>query len=305
MVSYRTIKISVVALSFVAPVAVAEEVAQAVHVEAEIAGSCYSADVGFRSFWMLSGPLLARVDLSDNSIRRVPVTGLQSWHSSVTMGEGAVWLLDGRTTIYKIDPQNEQVVQELPIELGDSAGLGVGEGAVWVIPDGKKLVRYAATNLTEEATVPLPSYSSHVLVAFGSVWVSGTGNDDLYRIDPSTNQIVRTIELRARPGALAADEGSLWVFNQGDGTLQRIHGKSGEELASIETDAIGKATITIGGGFVWVGTQSGMIIQVDPRTNAVRGKLDVKGRTAIFAIRYAGNSLWICGDTALRIAPPK
>ena len=182
-------------------------------------------------------------------------------------------------------------------------GLGVGEGAVWVIPDGKKLTRYSATSVTEEATVPLPSRSSRVLVAFGSVWVSGTGNDELYRVDPTINQITATIELRAQPKALAAGEGSVWVFNEGDGTVQRIDGKSGEQLATIETDTVGKANITVGGGFVWVGAMIGAIVQIDPRTNSVRGKF--KTMIGGFAFRYGGNSLWICGEAAYRLTPPK
>jgi virginiamycin B lyase len=294
---------AVVALVSINPVAVAEENAQAVHIEADIAGSCYSADVGFGSFWMMSGSFVDRVDLNDNSITRVPVRGLESHHSSAAIGEGAVWLLDGRTAIYKIDPQKEQVVKEVRAELDEAAGLGVGEGAVWVIPDGKKLTRYSATSGNEEATIPLPSRSSRVLVAFGSVWVSGIGNDELYRIDPATNQIAATIELRDRPRALAAGEGSVWAFNEGDGTVQRIDGRSGKRVATIDTDTVGKANITVGGGFVGVGATIGTMVQIDPRTNSVRGKFKIM--TGGFAFRYGGNSLWICGEAAYRLTPPK
>ena len=253
---------------------------------------------------MVSGPILGRVDLNDNSIRHVPVSGLQSFHSSVAVGEDAVWLLDDGTTMYKIDPQKEQVLKEVPVEQERlSTSLGVGEGAVWVIPDSKKLTRYSATSGIEEATVPLPSHSSSVLAAFGSAWVSGTGNDELYRIDPTNNQIAATIELRARPTALVAGEGSVWVSNEGDGTVQRIDGKNGKQLA---TDTVGRATMTVGGGFVWANNKAGVIIQIDPRTNSVRGKFKHKATVdANFAIGYGGNSLWICGEAAYRIATPK
>ena len=54
----------------------------------------------------------------------------------------------------------------------------------------------------------------------------------------------------------------------------------------------------------WVGTTSGAIIQIDPRTNSVQGKFkaEVGG---YFAIGYGGNSLWMCGEAAYRIAPPR
>jgi hypothetical protein len=144
-----------VTLVITIPIAIAEETAEAVRVQADIAGSCYSADVGFGSFWMASGPTLDRVDLNDNSIRHVPVRGLQSWHSSTVVGEEAVWLLDDLTTMYKINPQKEQVVKEVPIEQERLfTSLGVGEGAAWVIPGGQKLTRYSATSVAEEATIP-------------------------------------------------------------------------------------------------------------------------------------------------------
>ena len=130
------------------------------------------------------------------------------------------------------------------------------------------------------------------------------GNDELYRIDPTSNQIIATIPLRARPRALAAGDGSVWVFNEGDGILQRIDGKSGKQLAAIETDALGKALITVGGGFVWVATQSGGITQIDPRTDAVRGKFKINAGNYV-AFNYADSSLWICGSEVYRITSPK
>jgi DNA-binding beta-propeller fold protein YncE len=109
----------------------------------------------------------------------------------------------------------------------------------------------------------------------------------------------RTGQLRARPTALAAGEGAIWVFNEGDGTVQRIDGKSGQQLATL-----GRAGITVGGGFVWVGTTSGAIIQIDPRTNSVLGKFKTEAGGYI-AIGYGGSSLWMCGEATYRIAPPR
>src|SRR4029077_16227977 len=118
---------------------------------------------------------------------------------------------------------------------GGQYAIAVGEGAVWAIASNNELRRYSAENGTQEAAISLPSRSSGVVVAYGSVWITGTANDDLYRIDPTTNQIASTIELRSNPRALAVGEGSVWIYNEGDGTLQRIDGKSGDLVATIET----------------------------------------------------------------------
>jgi virginiamycin B lyase len=307
----QTIKVAIVAVMMLASLlssTAAEEANPTVHIEADIAKSCYSARIGFGSFWMLSGDELDRIDVHDNSVRRVPVRGLQSSHSSVAIGEGAVWLGDARATVYKIDPETEQVVREIPVDLDQSStafwNLAVGEGAAWVVVGNEKLGRYSATSGAREATISLPSNSHRVLVAFGFVWVSGTGNDELYRIDPATNQITTTVELRARPRALAAGEGAIWVFNEGDGTVQRINGKGNELLATIETGTVGLADITVGGGFVWVLTALGDIIQIDPRSDSVQGKFKAKAG-GYFAIDYGGDSLWMCGTAAYRITPPR
>ena len=128
----------------------------------------------------------------------------------MAVGEGGVWLPDlGRSMIYKIDPKTDRVVKEIPADLVGGRGtsgkdaIAVGEGAVWAITSNNELRRYSAENGTQEATVSLPSRSSGVIVAFGSVWITGTGNDELYRVDPTTNRIAATIDLHSDPRSLA------------------------------------------------------------------------------------------------------
>jgi virginiamycin B lyase len=143
-------------------------------------------------------------------------------------------------------------------------------------------------------------------VAFGSVWITGTGNDELYRVDPTSNEIVATIELDSDPRFLAAGEGSVWVFNEGTGSVQRIDGNDSKLIATIETEAAGKgSTITVGGGFVWVSTRLVPVIQIDPRTNSVRRKFNLVGKAGASTIAYAGGSLWISGSSVRRIKPPE
>ena len=229
----------------------------------------------------------------------------------MAVGEGAIWVPDtDRSMIYKIDPKTNQVAKEIPIDLLGAvgipgrSGIAVGEGAVWAITSNNELRRYSAEGGTQEAAVSLPSHSSGVIVAFGSVWITGTGNDELYRVDPTTNQIAATIDLHSNPRSLAVGEGSVWVHNEGDGTVQRIDGKSGELVATIETGAVGKGAIAVGGGFVWVSTRAEPIVQIDPRTNSVRGKFKVE-MSEYSTIRFGSGSLWISGRSVRRIKPPE
>jgi streptogramin lyase len=214
--------------------------------------------------------------------------------------------------IYKIDPETNWVAKGIPADLIGSGGtigagkdaIAVGEGAVWAIASNNKLRRYSAESGTQEAAVSLPSRSSSVIVAFGSVWITGTGNDELYRVNPTTNRIATTIDLRSNPGSLAAGEGSIWVLNEGAGAVQRVDGKSGDLVATIETGAIGKGAIAVGGGFAWVSTHAVPIIQTGPRTNSVRGKFKVE-MSEYSTIRFGSGSLWVSGGSVRRIKPPE
>jgi len=205
-------------------------------------------------------------------------------------------------------------VKEIAVDFtGGLAATSVGEGSVWAITGAQKnqLRRYSTESGAEEAVVSLPSQSSGLLVAFGSVWVTGTGNDELYRVDPISNQISATIELRSDPRPLAAGEGSIWVLN-GDGSVQRIDPKTGTVVGTIETGEVGKGTIVVGGGFIWAavglsayveGRGSGPVIQIDPRTNLIRRKFNVERE--YHYLSYGGGSLWISGALVRRIKPPE
>jgi virginiamycin B lyase len=307
--------VMLLALVSVANTAGAEEVTRDTRIEATLplAGTVMVA--GFDSLWMMNTTTnkLDRIHMGDNSVTEIPISGAVGpfWASGMAVGEGGIWVSDlERSMIYKIDPQTNQVVKEIPADLvggrgpGGKYAIAVGEGSVWAIASNNELIRYSTGSGSREAAISLPSRSSGVIVAFGSVWITGTGNDELYRVDPITNQIAATIELRSDPLALAAGEGSVWVFNEGDGTVQRIDGKSGNLIATIETGAVGKGAVEVGGGFVWVSTHDVPIIQIDPRANAVRGKFKAE-MDEYYTIRFGGGSLWVSGGFVRRIKPPE
>jgi virginiamycin B lyase len=292
-----------------------EEVNRDARIEVTLPRSGTVMVAGFDSLWMMDTTTnkLDRIHMGDNSVTEIPINGVVGpfWASGMAVGEGGVWVPDlERSMVYKIDPLKEQVVKEMPADLvggrgpGGKYAIAVGENAVWAISSNNELRRYSVEGGAQEAAISLPSRSSGVIVAFGSVWVTGTANDELYRVDPATNQIAATIELRSDPRAVAEGEGSVWVYNEGDGTVQRIDGKSGKVVATIETGAVGKGALAVGGGFVWVSTHDVPIVQIDPRSNSVRGKFKVE-MAEYSAICFGGGSLWVSGGSLRRIRPPE
>jgi virginiamycin B lyase len=219
------------ALASVTATAGAEETTREARVEATISQSGNVMGVGFDSLWMMSLTTnkLVRINPGDNSATEIPIRGVVGpfAYMGMAVGEGAIWLPDpGRSMIYKIDPGTNQVAKEIPADILGGGGrfaagkdaIAVGEGAVWAITSNNELRRYSAEGGTQEAAVSLPSRSSGVIVAFGSVWITGTENDEFYRVDPTTNQIIATIGLHSNLRSLAARDVSVRIRNEGDGT---------------------------------------------------------------------------------------
>jgi virginiamycin B lyase len=287
----------------------ADEILPDARIEATIPRYGNGMGVGFGSVWIMSSTSLGRIRINDNSVVDIllPDALGRAIFADTVAGEGAVWVPDAEhSTIYKIDPESNQIVWKISVDLTPRAeSLGVGEGSVWAIcGSGETLKRFAATNGNEQADIILPARGFGVLVAFGAVWVTSPVNDEVYRIDPTSNSVTATIELSSRPRFMTASEGSIWAFNDGDGSVQRIDATNGKVVASIPTGAPEKGTITTGGGYVWASTRSSPIIQIDPRTNAVQGKYHVSTEE-YGTLRYGGGSLWLSGSSVRRMRVPE
>lgn len=273
--------------------------------------------VGFGSVWTMSDRNnLMRIALADNAVTEIPIDTAPAEFRRTVAGEGAVWVADSRgRTIYKVDPKTNLVAMtipaDFPVTTAAAGEIGVGEGSVWAITGSLSeeiLRRYSSQTGVEQATIPLPSLSARGIVFdFGSIWLAGLQDEQLYRIDPATNQIVSTIELQSRPVTLASGEGAVWV-REFDGTVQRVDGSSGKLLATFATDAKGDyGDIVEGGGFVWTNSDAAPLVQIDPRTNSQRARFEKPpGAVGLgYRMTYGGGSLWLGGTSIYRIKPPE
>jgi YVTN family beta-propeller protein len=99
--------------------------------------------------------------------------------------------------------------------------------------------------------VPLRDIPSGICVAYGSVWVTVESANLVWRIDPATGTVDRTIDVGRGPRSIAAGEGALWVANARDGTISRIDPRSNRVVATIEVGG-SPSDVTVGDGRVWV-----------------------------------------------------
>ena len=187
------------------------------------------------------------------------------------------------TSLVRIDPATNEVAGEIPVALGDRAGvtsplsIAAGEGAVWMLHRySGTLDKISPTRLTVIASILVPAVpgvgNAAVAVGAGSVWVDGalgTGAPAklvVSRIDPSANGVTATIRTTASCcGTLVFGEAALWVEDMfGEVTLPH---RSGHERDR-RHDPIAGEDVAAGEGSVWVlDALAGTVTPINARTN--------------------------------------
>jgi virginiamycin B lyase len=206
---------------------------------------CGGAISAFGSLWVpnCGDHTVARLDPKTGKITATLTSGTGSALPAIAATADSVWLLtDDKTTLSRIDPQQNQVVAELRLP-GGCNSLTFGENALWV-------------------TCP--------------------SEDRVLRIDPLANLVDKRIEVSAQPRAIAIGESSVWVLCQKDGKVERIDPKTFKLTKSIELGVPGaEGGIAIGQGSVWVTLAGFPITRVDPGTDKVVQQFYGEGGGAI------------------------
>jgi YVTN family beta-propeller protein len=185
----------------------------------------------------------------------IPHTARETY-GGFAVGEGSVWALsDEVSTLSRIDPEHNTVVARIKIQpknlcpayvCGEPAA---GAGAVWVPRASDNTVtRVDPASNAVTTVIPVGAHPTAAAVTPGAVWIVNSGGarngqiegPTLSRIDPATNEVVKTIVLA--PVRYASDG----------------------------------AFVTAGAGAVWVSTSAlRAVLRIDPKTNAVTAKFPV------------------------------
>lgn len=256
--------------------------------------------IGFGSVWV-SVPRnneIVRIDPKHNVVQaRIPVD--QEPCYGIGIGRGQVWVLNCKSqTLTRIDPDKGKVDLRVPVSIaGEGEGsIAVGDSGVWFVgnEDGHSstLVRADLANGNTLMKIPVGSDSAVVNLAFGSVWVTSSGDNKVYRVDPDTGKVVARIDVAAKPRFTTIGAGSVWVLSQSDGSVTRINPASNAVQSVINAGVPGAGgDIAWGGNYVWVsaaGTPLTRIAQQSARVVDQYG--NYKGADAI---RFGFNSVWI------------
>jgi YVTN family beta-propeller protein len=194
--------------------------------------ACRSSDVtvavGTRAVWFACDSYLARVDPRTGEATLIGYeaalvaqpTAVPPDFSDLAFGLGSLWLANRATnTVTEIDPATSRGVREITVGQAPSA-VAVGRGSVWVtsleddevtridVPRGGRAV----------TTTKIPVGDGPVDVAVGQdgvVWIVNSRDGTVSRLDPSTNEVVATINVGNEPQRVAVGQGMVWVTVRG------------------------------------------------------------------------------------------
>jgi YVTN family beta-propeller protein len=77
----------------------------------------------------------------------------------------------------------------------------------------------------------------------------------VWRVDPATNSLKRSIAVGNHPTGVAVGAGSVWVANEGGGTVSRIDPSANKVVATIRL-AHSPGAVAVGYGRVWVSVRA-------------------------------------------------
>ena len=245
-------------------------------------------------------------------VDQVPVG---SQPSKVSIGEGAVWVLNADDrTISRIDPRSHSVRTF-------SAGapildIATGAGKLWVAhgPSGT-VARVDPQTTVVERTIRLPRGSfgpsveaNGVAVSRGSIWVSGgpahPQESVVWRLDATTNHVEEQRLLQDGGLAIAVGQGSVWI--RGDRGVVQLDEQTGayEGEVDIPENAYviedNSTPVAIGKSGVWATSMAdGTVWRIDPGTAKAIGTVPFHGRPVGVAV--GDGSVWITDSDAGRV----
>jgi len=180
-----------------------------------------------------------------------PSLRLDSPVIAVAAGYGSIWALDSGSTLTKIDPASGRVVRRTALGAAAAYNIWAGGGSIWVADDQGRQVIRVA----------------------------------------KTGAVVRRIAVGDGPADLAFSGTSAWVINHRDRKLFRIDlGTNASSLVAVIPGDAPERMVLLAGD-LWITGRGTDLLQVDPRTGAVKATVEI-GASGIDVAATPG-ALWV------------
>jgi len=215
--------------------------------------------------------------------------------TSVTAGEGSVWVTNARDrSVSRVDPRTRRVVQRIDVG-GDPGGIAVGAGAVWVANslDGTvSRIDPQTDRVVDE--IPVHVTPTAVAVGGGTVWVTSAEERSVSRIDAVSGRVIDTIPTDALGRGIAVGDGTVWVTDGSSRTVVRLDVRRGGVLGTVGVGN-GPTGVAFGEGAVWVANSlDGTVSRIDPATHRVTALIPVGDSPDGIAV--GSGAVWVSGE---------
>jgi len=253
--------------------------------------------IGFGSVWVSvpKSDEIVRINPANNTIQaRIKAPGEPCY--GIGIGTTYVWVLTCKSQMLsRIRPQDNVIdrMNSVRIAPHGEGSIAVEDDTVWFIgnENGRSSQLYKIRDLKTEIT-EVGADSAVVNTGFVSIWVTSSGESQIYRVDPNTLKVIARIKVPAKPRFTTVGEDSVWVLSQSDGSVSRIDPAHNKVVATIQPGARGEGgDIAYGGGYVWVSAAGTPLTRIDPKSNKVLEQYgNYKGADAV---RFGFGSVWI------------
>ena len=187
---------------------------------------------------------------------------------------GAAWALLRQTatpvravanSAIEVDADTGHFSRSLQVGLTPRA-LALHGDVLWAVNFGGRTVTRLDLATGRSATGGIPAAPTGIVVTNNAVWVASSFSPQLFRLDPSSAQVVGTVSLPTPADALAASGSTVWVVNQQAGTLVRVNTQT--EQATVALRRLGGPLgIQAADGQLWIAASfARRLLRIDPST---------------------------------------
>ncbi len=186
--------------------------------------------------------------------------------------------------------------------------LAIGVASVWAgnaeSASAAKTPRVPLADVPVDARVDVPPGPGWLGIGFGSVWISKSKSQAVYRINPVTNKVIAKIPVGpdAELGITAA-LGSIWIPDVKDHSVRQIDPARNVVARKIPLDLSDDAegSIAVAGDSIWFvsnrgGTDAGTLVRVTLATGQTSATIPIPARS--HAVEAAFGSIWVTSSGA-------
>jgi virginiamycin B lyase len=255
--------------------------------------------MGFGSVWV-SVPKtneIVRIDPNSNSIQARIVVDQEPCYG-IGIGPTRVWVLNCKSqTVTRIDPRRNKVDLRVKVSIAPEGegSIAVGYKHVWFVgnEDGHSsvLMQLDAINGHTLRKITVGKDSAVVTLGFGSVWVTSSGENAVYRVNPGSGRVTDVIAVAAGPRFTTVHNNSLWVLSQSNGSASRIDPLRNKVDLVVNAGVPGAGGDICGGkGYIWLAAAGTPVTRISKSGKIIDQYGNYPGADAI---RFGFYSVWV------------